>query len=70
MRSLPEQVPDIDVSLALAPEELGYQVLQMARETDQHGHFHPTSFEPQSNGPRYPDHRRAEADIALGEALA
>lgn len=48
----------------------GYEVLQMARENDQHGHFHPTSFEPQSNGPSYPNHRRAEADIALGEALA
>lgn len=70
MRSLPEQVPDIDILLALAPEELGYEVLQMARENDQNGHFHPASFEPQGLAPRYPDHRRAEVDIALGEALA
>ena len=54
MRSLPEQVPDIDVLLALAPEELGYEVLQLARTNDQHGSFHPASFEPQTNGPRYP----------------
>jgi uncharacterized protein (TIGR02391 family) len=70
MRSLPEQVPDIDVLLALAPEELGYEVLQLARTNDQHGSFHPASFEPQTNGPRYPEHHRAAADIALGEALA
>ncbi len=70
MRSLPEQVPDIEILLALAPEELAFEVLQLARHNDQHGHFHPASFEPQPNGPRYPDHRRVDADIALGEALA
>lgn len=70
MRSLAEKIPDIDVLIALAPEELGYEVLQLARENDQHGHFHPSSFEAQGAGHRYPDLRRAEAEIALGEALA
>ncbi|MRW91842.1 TIGR02391 family protein [Duganella sp. FT80W] len=70
MRSLAEEIPDIQVLLALAPEELAYTVLRMGSLNDQNGLFHPASFEAQPNGPRYPQERAAQAAVALGEALA
>ncbi|MET3115833.1 uncharacterized protein (TIGR02391 family) [Undibacterium sp. GrIS 1.8] len=70
MRSLPEQVQDIHILLALAPEELGYEVLRLAKINEQLGSFHPASFDQQANGPKYPEQYRTEAVVALGEALA
>jgi hypothetical protein len=70
MRSLAEEIPDIQVLLALAPEELAYTVLRLGSVNDQNGLFHPASFEAQPNGPRYPQERATQAAVALGEALA
>lgn len=69
MRSITELIPDVDVLLNMAPEELGYQILRLAKENEQNGHFHPASFEPNVHGPNYPTHRRQLIDIAIGEAL-
>ena len=70
MRSLAEEIPDVQVLVALAPEELAYTVLRLASVNEQNGLFHPASFEAQAGGPRYPPERTRQAELALGEALA
>src|SRR4051812_46370503 len=63
-------IPDAEVLLALAPEELGRVLLQAARENMQNGLFYPggeLDWPITSGAPPYPQHRRAEIEVALGE---
>lgn len=72
MRGLVAAVPDVDVLLGLAPEELGLRMLGLAQES------HERTFWPYStdhlfdahNGPVYPAQRRGEVGMALAEAWA
>ena len=69
-------IPDVDVLLALEPEELGWFLLKGAREKIQNGMFWPDSLSEKIVGSGlaataefcYPHHRQHEVDVALGEA--
>lgn len=67
MRSIAELVPNVDFLLAMVPEELGYELLVLARENEQNGHFHPASF---TQGASHPLQYRDKIELAVGEALA
>jgi uncharacterized protein (TIGR02391 family) len=69
-------IPDVDVLLALAPEELAPILLKLARQSVQNGMFLPDSVAMTTVGSGmmatqasvYPPHRQQEVDIALAEA--
>jgi uncharacterized protein (TIGR02391 family) len=64
-------VPDADVLLQLAPEELGKALLHVARSNLQNGGlFNPQYVAEVPGQPWYPAHRRDEIDIALAEGWA
>lgn len=74
MSTLISLVPDVDVLMALAPEELAAIVLQLANEHKQHsGLIHPQTLLQQINGSPglsdgYPQNRRNDAELAFCEA--
>ena len=74
MRELPTAIPDVEVLLALEPEELGAKLLFLAK-TRREGMFSPDQMASElwstvPLGPDYPRHRRSEILLALGEAWA
>jgi uncharacterized protein (TIGR02391 family) len=74
MRELPTAIPDVEVMLALEPEELGAKLLFLFRDRQQQmfspeglaGELWPTIPE----NPQYPRQRQAEILLALREAWA
>jgi uncharacterized protein (TIGR02391 family) len=77
MKTLKQAVPDVDTLLALQPEELGQILLSIAGFSLQGGIFHPGNVTSDSElygdfrqvaSQRYPDARKAEITIAIGEA--
>lgn len=67
-------IPDFDVVLNLAPEELAFSLLQVATNNLQNGHVHRNviiSIEPQvgRERPYRPPHVEAQVELALIEAL-
>jgi uncharacterized protein (TIGR02391 family) len=73
MRELQTVIPDVEVLLALEPEELGAKLLFLARARQEHM-FHPeaTAGELWSRpeAPEYPLQRQSEIRLALREAWA
>ena len=68
METLQALIPDVEVLLALAPEELAFPLLKLARgilQRDKIGGFHPDTIGSQ-NG--YPGNRQDEVSVALNEA--
>lgn len=76
MLELPNAIPDVDVLLALEPEELAGKMLFLLRARAQNGMFHVGTLRSElwsqalSGRPQYPQHRRQEVDLAVAEALA
>lgn len=70
MATLASEIPDIDVFLALAPEELAEVVLKLAHERGVKPHLQVFSqdFHPVHGVGGYPPARHAEAELALAEA--
>lgn len=73
MATLTSQIPDVDVLLSLAPEELAETVLLLADEHYQNGLIHLQSIASHINGAHgandgYPQNRRKDAELALAEA--
>ncbi|MFN7400835.1 MAG: TIGR02391 family protein [Alphaproteobacteria bacterium] len=73
MTSLPQLIPDVEVLLALAPEELAPVLLKIAKDNGQNGLFHPQNFDSMyenrySGLPTYPHNRQDEIHIAVSEA--
>ena len=73
MTTLPKLIPDVEILLALAPEELAPILLKIAKDNRQNGLFHPQNldsmYENRYNGmPTYPNNRREEIHIAISEA--
>lgn len=66
-------IDDPDVLLGLAPEELAFSLIQIARENLQNGLVHRsviTSISPMAGRDRpYPPYRETEIKVALAEAL-
>lgn len=77
MRTVVQAIPDVDVFLALEPEELGAKLLFLAKDRQRvHGMFSPAGFEGEiwegllHRQPTYPQNRRHEIALALAEAWA
>ena len=72
MPTLIQLVPDVEVLLALAPEELGKVLLNVARTTRQNRLFHPGSIveNPNYGQDRYPPNRQDEVEVAVSEGVA
>lgn len=73
MATLTSLIPDVEVLLLLAPEELAEVVLQLASEHRQNNLAHLQSIASQINGSLgansgYPQNRRKDAELALAEA--
>ncbi|MBK8725173.1 MAG: TIGR02391 family protein [Holophagaceae bacterium] len=73
MPTLTSLIPDVDVLVGLAQEELAEIVLQLAKEHRQNNLTHPQVIATQINGTPdmingYPQNRRRQAEIALAEA--
>jgi len=73
MDKLTTLIPDVEVLLKLAPEELASTVLRLAAQRVQNGSIHATSIASDLESRYgehipYPDNRRAEALLALAEA--
>ena len=73
MATLTALIPDVDVLVALAPEELAEVVLRLAAEHRQNNLAHLQSIVSQIDGTfgtnsGYPPHRRKDAELALAEA--
>lgn len=71
MATLTSLIPEVEVLLALAPEELAEVVLQLASEHRQSNLVHLQSIASQINGRAndgYPQNRRKDAELALAEA--
>jgi uncharacterized protein (TIGR02391 family) len=73
MATLTSLIPDVDVLLSLAQEELAEVVLQLAAEHRQNKLIHLQSIASHINGHTalndgYPQNRRNEAELALAEA--
>jgi uncharacterized protein (TIGR02391 family) len=76
METLQTVVPDVDVLLAMQPEELAPILLRLARSHSQRGMFYPDSVTTVTVGTGmaatdqfcYPPHREQEIEIALSEA--
>lgn len=75
MPTLVDAVPAVDVLLALHPQELGHTLLQLARDNGRQHQLHPTEVlawtRPPVGSPQqgYPEHRRAEIELAVLEAF-
>jgi uncharacterized protein (TIGR02391 family) len=69
------RIPDAEVLLGLSDQELALTLLQLAAENLQNGTIHPATVHswarrhPAEEGPVYPQHRLAEVDLAIDEAL-
>lgn len=73
MATLISIIPDVEVLVALAPEELAEVVLRLAHERLQNGHIHLQSLASDIHGTigasdGYPQSRRKDAELALAEA--
>lgn len=77
MSQLLKVVPDVDTLLAIQPEELGRILLDVAASELHNGMFQPNSVTSDANlygaysfdaGQHYPQTRKAEISIAIGEA--
>ncbi|PTQ78793.1 uncharacterized protein (TIGR02391 family) [Nitrosomonas oligotropha] len=73
MSTLTSKIPDVDVLVALAPEELAGVVLRLAHEHLQNGKIHLQSLVSDIHGTSgisdgYPQNRRQDAELALAEA--
>ncbi|NBQ68821.1 MAG: TIGR02391 family protein [Nitrosomonadaceae bacterium] len=73
MVTLTSKIPDVDVLVALAPEELAGVVLRLAHERLQNGKIHLQSLVSDIHGTLgisdgYPQNRRQDAELALAEA--
>jgi hypothetical protein len=73
---LVDEIPDVEVLLALAPEELAPILLRLAAAAVQNGMFttqsvtgqHALYLGPIPNSKGYPIHRQEELEIAVAEA--
>jgi uncharacterized protein (TIGR02391 family) len=76
MYGLPKTVPDIEVLLALSPEELAGVILVQLKGRFGTARFHPENLKNEINSnthgnqPQYPANRTDEARLALSEAWA
>lgn len=73
MSTLISLIPDVDVLIALAPEELAAIVLQLANEHKQNNQIHPQALLNQISGSPgvsegYPQNKRKDAELAFCEA--
>ena len=73
MATLISIVPDVDVLVALAPEELAEIVLRLAREKMQNNQIHLQAIASDIHGSPgtsegYPQNRKKDAELALAEA--
>lgn len=73
MATLISLIPDIEVLMALAPEELAEVVLQLAQEHKQNNKIHLQTIASAIHGAPgghegYPQHRKNDAELALAEA--
>ncbi|MDO9371676.1 MAG: TIGR02391 family protein [Gammaproteobacteria bacterium] len=73
MNTLTSLIPDVNILLELAPEELAEILLQLANEHKQNGLIHPQALLTQINGAHgeadgYPQSRRKDAELAFSEA--
>lgn len=73
MATLTSLIPDVEVLLSLAPEELAEVVLQLAIEHQQNNLAHLQSISSQIDGSLganngYPQNRRKDTELALAEA--
>lgn len=75
MPSLPELVPEPDAVIGMAPEELGRILLRLAADPEQRGMFSRLGiagderlFRGDAGRPSYPQDRRRELRLAVGEA--
>jgi len=73
MATLTSLIPDVDVLISLAPEELAETVLRLAAEHRQNKLAHLQSIASQINGTSgadngYPQNRRNDAELAVAEA--
>lgn len=77
MTTLIQFVPDVETLLAIQPEELGRILLDIAASELHNGIFHPDNVTSDANlygahsfdaGRHYPQNRKAEISIAIGEA--
>lgn len=73
MNPLTSKLPDVDVLLSLAPEELAEVILKIADEQSQHGKIHLQHIATHINGSPgaddgYPQNKRSAAELAIAEA--
>jgi hypothetical protein len=75
MPTLQELIPDVDVLVALAPEELGWYLLRVAKSQLQHGIFAPSNLTLVTSGSGMAAHqhspygaREDEVELAAAEA--
>ena len=73
MATLISVIPDVNVLLALAPEELAGVVLRLASERQQNGLIHHQALASDINGQPgvadgYPQNQKQDAELALAEA--
>ena len=73
MTTLISVIPDVNVLLALAPEELAEVVLRLANERQQNGLIHPQALASDIHGQPgvadgYPQTQKQDAELALAEA--
>ncbi|WP_213780745.1 TIGR02391 family protein [Caballeronia sp. dw_276] len=74
----PTQIPDVEVLLALEPEELDGKMLLLLRARDEHWTFNVGALRRELwdqhaalvGRPQYPQNRRQEVDLPIAEALA
>ncbi|OMZ07184.1 hypothetical protein AQ857_13175 [Burkholderia pseudomallei] len=78
MRELLTEIPDVDVLLALEPEELAGKMLLLLRARGEHQMFNVGTLRTElwdhhaamAGRPQYPQNRSQEVDLAVAEALA
>jgi uncharacterized protein (TIGR02391 family) len=76
MIRLPTEIPDVEVLLALEPEELGAKMLFLIRSRQDAGMFNLPNMRSEvwstnlANCAQYPQNRKREVDLAIAEALA
>lgn len=73
MAQIYDEIPEAEMVLALAPEELAFTLLQIARTHVNNNIFHPNSFiqpqpRPGTGQPAYPPQIEQEIQLALAEA--
>jgi len=71
METLVTLIPDVEVLLAMAPEELAPILLRLARGAQQRDNFHPEAIVQHIHGdhrlPCYPANRKGAVEIVLNE---